>query len=140
MAWAIQTLRWDDSTVSALARQLGVDWHTLMNAIRAQALEHLDDEPARAARLAGVDTLGVEEHIWRPSARHRDRAVTSIVDLTRDAHGHVHARLLDVTPGRLGPVYATWIRQQTREFIDGITHAALDPFHHINGLRQRRPQ
>lgn len=44
----------------------------------------------RAARLAGVDTLGVDEHIWRPSTRHRDRAVTSIVDLTRDEQGQVH--------------------------------------------------
>ncbi|MEZ0492692.1 helix-turn-helix domain-containing protein [Kineococcus sp. TBRC 1896] len=49
--WAIQTLRWDYSTVSALARQLGVDWHTLMNAIRARATDHLDDEPTRTARL-----------------------------------------------------------------------------------------
>ena len=93
MEWAIQTLRWDDSTVSALARQLGVDWHTLMNAIRARAHEDLNDDPARAASPAGVDTLGVDEHIWKPSARHRDRAVTSIVDLTRDEHGRVHAQL-----------------------------------------------
>jgi len=107
VAWAIQTLRWDDSTVSALARQLGVDWHTLMDVIRTRAHQDLDDDPARAARLAGMDTVGVDEHIWRPSARHRDRAVTSIVDLTHDEDGRIHARLLDVTLGRSGPVYAT---------------------------------
>ena len=136
VAWAVQTLRWDDSTVSALARQLGVDWHTLMDAIRTRAGDLLDDEGTRAARLAGVDTLGVDEHIWKPSARHRDRAVTSIVDLTRDQHGQVHARLLDVTLGRSGPVYATWIRQQTRKFVVGITHAALDPFRgYANAIR-----
>ncbi len=140
VGWAIQTLRWDDSTVSALARQLGVDWHTLMNAIRAHAADALDTAPARSARLAGVDTLGVDEHIWRPSAHYRDRAVTSIVDLTRDEHGQVHARLLDVTIGRSGPVYATWIRQQTREFVDGITHAALDPFRgYANAIRSELP-
>ena len=137
--WAVQTLRWDDSTVSALARQLGADWHTLMDAIRAQAVKHLDDDPARAARLGGVDTLGVDEHVWKPSARHRDRAVTYIVDLTRDEDGRIHARLLDVTLGRSGPVYATWLRDQPGEFVAGITHAALDPFHHTNGLRQRHP-
>lgn len=138
--WAVQTPRWDDSTVSALARQLGVDWHTLMDAIRAQAVKHLDDDPARAARLAGVDTVGVDEHIWRRSAGHRDRAVTSIVDLTRDEDGRVHARLLDVTLGRSGPVYATWIRAQTREFVDGITHAALDPFRgYANAIRRELP-
>ncbi|WP_432506683.1 ISL3 family transposase [Kineococcus arenarius] len=140
VAWATQTLRWDDSTVSALARQLGVDWHTLMKAIRAHAADNLDGEPARGARLAGVDTLGVDEHIWRPSARHRDRAVTSIVDLTRDKHGQVHARLLDVTLGRSGPVYATWIRQQTRQFVASITHASLDPFRgYANAIRTELP-
>ncbi len=121
-----------------------MDWHTLMNAIRAHVADHLDDEPTRAARLAGVNTLGVDEHIWRPSARHRDRAVTSIVDLTRDEDGQVHARLLDVTLGRSGPVYATWIRAQAPEFVEGITHAALDPFrgyanasHHRTARRHR---
>jgi transposase len=136
----VQTLRWDDSTVSALARQLGVDWHTLMDAIRARAHQHLDVDPARAARLAGVDTLGVDEHIWRPSARHHDRAVTSIVDLTRDQYGRVQARLIDVTLGRSGPVYATWIRAQDEEFIAGITHASLDPFRgYANAIRTELP-
>ncbi|WP_432487042.1 ISL3 family transposase [Kineococcus sp. SYSU DK018] len=140
VAWAISTLRWDDSTVSALARQLGVDWHTLMDAIRTRAHQDLDDDPARAARLAGVDTLGVDEHIWRPSARHRDRAVTSIVDLTRDEDGRIHARLLDVTLGRSGPVYATWIRAQDEEFVAGITHASLDPFRgYANAIRTELP-
>ncbi len=72
--------------------------------------------------------------------RHRDRAVTSIVDLTRDEHGQVHARLLDVTLGRSGPVYASWLRAQTREFVDGITHAALDPFRgYANAIRTELP-
>lgn len=141
VAWAVQTLRWDDSTVSALARQLGVDWHTLMDAIRAHTADVLDAAPARSARLAGVDTLGVDEHIWRPSARHRDRAVTSIVDLTRDQHGRVHSRLLDVTRGRSGPVYASWLRAQTREFVGAISHAALDPFRgYANAIRTELPE
>lgn len=63
VTWAIQTPRWDDSTVSAFASQVGVDWHTLMDAIRVRAHEHLDDDPARAKRLAGLDTVGVDEHI-----------------------------------------------------------------------------
>jgi hypothetical protein len=31
-----------------------------------------------------VSTLGVDEHIWRPSRHGPDRAVTAMVDLTRD--------------------------------------------------------
>ena len=98
-----------------------------MNAIRAHAAD-LDAAPARSARLAGIDTLGVDEHIRRPSAPRRDRALTSIVDPTRDEHGRVHARLLDVTLGRSGPVCADCIHTQPRGFVDGITHASLDPF------------
>jgi hypothetical protein len=29
--WATGALSWDDTTVSALARQLGVDWHRPVN-------------------------------------------------------------------------------------------------------------
>ncbi|WP_432536884.1 ISL3 family transposase [Kineococcus arenarius] len=140
MAWAIQTLRWDDSSVAALARQFGVDRHTPMDAIRTRAQQHLDGDPSRVARLAGVDTPDVDEHIRKPSARHRDRAVTSISDLTRGEHGRVDARLLDVTLGRSGLLYATWLRGRTREFVDVITHAALDPFRgHANAILTELP-
>ena len=47
------------------------------------------------SRLAGVKTLGVDGHIWRPSRMGVDRAVTIMVDLTRDQAGCLHARLLD---------------------------------------------
>jgi len=83
------------TTVSALARHLGVDWHTLWGAVEVEATARVDDP----ARLDGVATLGVDEHIWRPSRLGTDRAVTSMVDLTRDEHGCLHARLLDVVPG-----------------------------------------
>jgi hypothetical protein len=54
--------------------------------------------------------------------------VISMVDLTRDENGELHARLLDVVPGRSGTAYAGWLREQSEEFIAGIEHAALDPF------------
>ena len=52
-----------DTTVSALARHLGVDWHTCWDAIEAEATRRVD-EPGR---LAGVSILGVDEHVWRPA-------------------------------------------------------------------------
>ena len=128
VSWVMGVLRWDDSTVAALARQLGVDWHTVMDAVTAHAATSLDGDAARSTRHAGVNSLGVDEHIWKLSATHSHRAATSIVDLTRDPDGRVRARLLDVTLGRSGPVYAGWLTAQPQAFRDGIATAALDPF------------
>jgi transposase len=137
VVWATDALEHDDTSVSALARHLGVDWHTCWDAVEAEAGRRLADP----ARLAGVSALGVDEHIWRPSRiGAKDRAVTSVVDLTRDANGNLHARLLDVVPGRSGTAYAGWLQEQTEEFIAGIEHASLDPFRgYANALRDELP-
>ena len=52
------------ASVAAVARRLGVDWHTVWDAIKP-LLAELADDPAR---LVGIDTLGVDEHIV---AQHR---------------------------------------------------------------------
>lgn len=137
IAWATDALEHDDTTVSALARHLGVDWHTCWDAIETEAERRVDDP----ARLTGVSTLGVDEHIWRPSRiGSSDRAVTGMVDLTRDEDGLLHARLLDVVPGRSGTAYATWLKAQPEAFTAGIEHAALDPFRgYANALRDELP-
>ncbi|MGM9472058.1 tyrosine-type recombinase/integrase [Pseudarthrobacter sp. YS3] len=54
--------------------------------------------------------------------------VTGIVDHTRDDHGVVHARLLDLVPGRSGKAYADWLKDRGPGFTAGIKTAALDPF------------
>ncbi|WP_169735781.1 helix-turn-helix domain-containing protein, partial [Intrasporangium oryzae] len=59
IGWATDALAHDDTTVSALARHLGVDWHTLWDAIELDATRRLTDP----ARLKGVSVLGVDEHI-----------------------------------------------------------------------------
>ncbi len=134
--WAVAALGHDDTTVSALARHLGVDWHTLWDAVELEATARLDDP----ARLVGVATLGVDEHIWRPGHRGHDRAVTSMVDLTRDEHGCLHARLLDVVPGRSGTAYAAWLKNRPADFVDGVQQAALDPFRgYANAIRDELP-
>jgi transposase len=124
VGWATSALSWDDTTVSALARQLGVDWHTCWNAVEVEARARTSDP----ARLQNVKTLGVDEHIWRPSRIGVDRAVTIMVDLTRDQAGCLHARLLDAVVGRSGSVYKTWLKAQPDGFVDGVEQAALDPF------------
>jgi hypothetical protein len=67
---AADALSYDDTTVSAMARHLGVAWHTAWTAIEAEAKARV----AVPERLAGVKTLGVDEHIWRPSRVGTDRA------------------------------------------------------------------
>lgn len=135
--WAVRTLAWDDTTVSALARQLGVDWHTLMDAITAHAGPLVDDP----GRLDGVHVLGVDEHIWRRGFRPGlERAVTGMVDLTRDEHGRLRARLLDVVPGRTGTAYARWLRARPEGFTPHVRHAVLDPFRgYAKAIREELP-
>jgi transposase len=124
VVWATSALSYDDTTVSALARHLGVDWHTAWDAIEVEAKARTSDPD----RLKGVRTLGVDEHIWRPSRIGVDRAVTIMVDLSRDQAGCLHARLLDAVVGRSGSVYKAWLKAQPEEFIGGVQQAALDPF------------
>ncbi len=137
ITWATDALAHDDTTVSALARHLRVGWHALWRAIKGEAIARTSGQ----ARLSNVRTLGVDEHIWRPSRHNQtDRAVTAMVDLTRDSAGRLHARLLDVVPGRSGTVYAAWLKAQSEVFIAGIEHAALDPFRgYANAIRDELP-
>jgi len=136
ISWATDALAHDDTTVSALARHLGVDWHTLWRAVKTEATARI----TRPGRLSSVRTIGVDEHIWRPSTRSAYRAVTAMVDLTRDDQGTLHARLLDVVPGRSGTAYAGWLRAQPAGFVAGIEHAALDPFRgYANAIRDELP-
>jgi transposase len=65
--WATDALTFDDTTVSALARHLGVDWHNCWDAVEVEASRRLADP----TRLNGVEVLGVDERIWRPSGSGR---------------------------------------------------------------------
>src|SRR5215207_4909744 len=130
--WATNALSYDDTTVSALARHLGVDWHTCWDAVEVEAKARIGDP----SRLKNVKTLGVDEHIWRPSRIVFDRAVTIMVDLTRDQAGCLHARLLDAVVGRSGTVDRRWLDAQPDGFVDGVETAALDPFRgYANAIR-----
>jgi hypothetical protein len=64
VAWATSALSYDDTTVSALATHLGVDWHTAWDAIEVAAKVRTSDPD----RLRGIRTLGVDEHIVRHEA------------------------------------------------------------------------
>lgn len=136
VGWAADALSDDDTTVAALARRLGVDWHTLWDALKVEARRRAEDP----VRFAGVSALGVDEHVWRPGKFGAGREVTCMVDLTRDGNGQVRARLLDLVLGRSGPAYAGWLDARPEPFRVGVTHAALDPFRgYANALRDSLP-
>src|SRR5665647_508812 len=52
-----------------------------------------------------------------------------MVDLSRDKDGHLHARLLDLVPGRSGEAYKTWLHARGDTFRKNVKVATLDPFH-----------
>lgn len=136
VAWATDALERFDTSVSALAHQLGVSWHTAWDAIEPEAIRRTTD----SNRLTGVDALGVDEHVWSHTGPPGTGMVTGIVDHTRDADGVVHARLLDLVPGRSGKAYADWLKDQGSGFAAGIKTAALDPFRgYANAIRDELP-
>lgn len=122
--WAADRLQYDDVHVQALARRLGVDWHTCW----AAAKPVLATRTTSSDRLDGVTALGVDEHVWRHVGPQTPRVLTGMVDISRDDEGGVNARLLDVLPGRSGPVYRDWLKAQTPGFRAGIKHTTLDAF------------
>ena len=75
-----------------LARELGVAWHTVMNAVREYG-QALIDDPERVGQVRG---LGVDETTWLTATReHPTRFATSMVDLARRI-------VIDVVEGQLG--------------------------------------
>ena len=106
----------DRTTISAIAAELGVSWHTASTiAMRTTA-----DLVAAAApdRLAGVRVIGVDEHRWAPRRIGSNGFVTLIIDLT-PTHDHSGpARLLDLVQGR-SAVLATWLAAQPADFAAG---------------------
>ena len=136
IGWAIRQLRAEHATIHGLARRFSVAWWTLWRAVKPR----LEDLAADEARFDGVSTLGVDEHVWHhtphKTATKGPPMFTGMVDLTRDQDGRVHARLLDLVPGRTGKAYATWLTDRSAAFRCGVKVATLDPFRgYANALR-----
>ena len=131
-SWAVGQLRREHATVHGLARQLGLGWDTVWSGIEPILAAAAGDE----SRFAGVQTLGVDEHVWHhvstkaPEDGGRGpKELTGMVDLTVDENGQVRARLLDLVPGRSKKAYTDWLTQRGADFTAGVKVATLDPFH-----------
>jgi transposase len=130
--WAIGQIRREHASVAGVARQLGTTWRTVWRSI-TPLLEAMAADPSR---FENVSSLGVDEHVWHhvstkpvEAGGRGPKELTGMVDLTRDQHGRVRARLLDLVPGRSGKVYADWLDQRGEAFKSTVDVATLDPFH-----------
>ncbi len=129
--WVINQIRREHASIRGLARQLGTTWNTVWCSIRPLLQAMAVDE----TRFAGVERLGVDEHVWHHVSElpisdggRGPKQLTGMVDLTPDADGK-RARLLDLVPGRSGKAYRDWLEQRGEEFRAGVQVATLDPFH-----------
>jgi transposase len=103
--------------VSAVASELGCDWHTVMDTVIAYGTPLIEDP----GRIGAVTALGLDETLFvRTGAWKRRSWVTSIVDVTRPA------QLLDVVEGRSAKAPSDWLESRDQAWRDRIDWAALD--------------
>ncbi len=116
----------DRTTISAIAAELGVSWHT----VSSIAMRRPPSLVAAAGpdRLAGVRVIGVDEHRWAPRRLGAAGFVTLIIDLTPAYDHSGPARLLDLVPGRSATALAVWLTAQPADFARSVQVIAMDGF------------
>lgn len=122
----------EHALVQGLARQLGTAWRTVWSSIRSL----LEAAAADESCFEDVTTLDVDEHVWhdvsvKPEGQggRGPKELTGMVDLSRDRHGRVRARLLNLVPGRSCAAYSQWLKARNEAFHNSVEVAMLDPFH-----------
>src|SRR6202140_3672012 len=105
--YVLRRLMIDRTTVSAIAAELGVSWHTVSTIAMRTTADLV--AAAGADRLAGVRVIGVDEHRWAPRRIGADGFVPLIIDLTPTHDQTGPARLLDMVAGRSASALATWL-------------------------------
>lgn len=139
--WVTVQVGREGRTVAEVARELGCDWHTVMDAVVAYGTPLIDDPD----RIGGVTALGLDETLFARTGRWRTQQwCTSIVDVGRPA------QLLDIVPGRTAAGPSAWLEARPaawraqigwgvldlsgpyrKTFTDSLPHAGqvADPFH-----------
>lgn len=104
-------------SVSAVADELGCDWHTVMDAVVAYGTPLIDDP----GRIDEVTALGLDETLFvREGEWNRRSWVTSIVDVTRPA------QLLDIVAGRTAKAPSDWLENRPQPWCDVIDWGVID--------------
>lgn len=115
--WVCAQVGRDGRSVAEVARELGCDWHTVMDAVTAYGTPLIDDPH----RIGEVTALGLDETLFARTGAKRTRSwCTSIVDVNRPA------RLLDVVQGRNSAAPSDWLNQRPAEWRQAIRWATLD--------------
>lgn len=114
--WATREVGAEIHTVSYAARQIGVCWHTVMDAVTYWA-QALIEDPGRITDTAAV---GVDETKMN-AGRGFDPTtwISAICDLDRRT-------VLDVIPDRQGLELAKWLEQQPESWRDGVVSTVTD--------------
>ena len=104
-------------SVAAVARDLGVGWHTVMRSVWVHGQPLVDDP----ARLAGVTALGMDETAFlRANRHHHTTYVSGLVDTAT-------GRLLDVVQDRTATAVMGWLSRRDRRWLARIGVVSLDP-------------
>jgi transposase len=124
--YVLRRLMIDRTTISAIAAELGVSWHTVSSIAMRATAELI--ATAGPDRLAGVRVIGVDEHRWAPRRRGTEGFVTLIIDLTPTHDRTGPARLLDLVEGRSATALASWLGAQHGDFALTVEVIAMDGF------------
>jgi len=115
--WVTAQVGRDGRSVAEVARELGCDWHTVMDAVSAYGSPLID----HAERIAEVAALGLDETLFARRGPKKTRSwCTSIVDVDRPA------QLLDVVEGRTAKAPTDWLEARSDEWRAGISWGVLD--------------
>ena len=102
--------------VSRLARELGVSWSTVMDAVVEHGTPLVEDP----GRVGPVRQLGVDETSFlRAKPEHPTRFVTGLVDLDRRT-------MIDLIEGNTAGEVRAWLGGRPDEWLDGVATVATD--------------
>ena len=114
--WATREVGAEVHTVTYAAGQLGVAWHTVMDAV-AYWGEALVEDPDR---VGATKAVGVDETKRLAAKRRRPtRWVSTICDVARRI-------VIDVIKGRHGPELEAWLTDQPQDWRDAVVATVTD--------------
>lgn len=115
--WVTAQVGRDGRTVAEVARELGCDWHTVMDGVVAYGTPLIEDPD----RVGAVNALGLDETLFARTGKWRTlQWCTSIVDVGRPS------QLLDLVEGRTAKAASAWIDARPDAWRAGISFATLD--------------